>query len=416
MMIRHTTSGSARRLLIAALVGCLWASSAGADIFHMKWGATIEGVVLEVSDDAYRVRTPVGVIDLDKEDVARIEKSPSPWQEYKRRSHAIPNTADAHYKLALWCEERGLPSKRVKHLKIAVQLDKDHAAARDALGFEKKDGDWIRKSMANAPTEEELEKRRREQEEEKLIQERIADWFVKVRAVHNGRLAKRPPGSKQFKAARDFILSIDDPLAVPAITSVLSTGNEPTRRVMIEALSQFDDDEATMNLIVAALLDPSSDIRREAAIELYERKDERIVDRLRQALWSDEEFVLRNAATALGLMRADAAFEDLVAVLSIEKLATVPITRPVLLGGIYTTFGGGCRLRCGGRFIRYWPRRIGCMVDGSMIGTVTHYETHYMSIFRTEVQEALIAISGQNFGFDENEWLDWWRFNKPAAG
>lgn len=416
MMNRHSTSGSAAWFLFAAAAVCLWAGIANADIFHMTWGATIEGVLLEEREDAYRVRTPVGVIDLEKEDVVKIEKKRSPWDEYKKRKKAMPNTAQAHYDLALWCEERGLPSKRVKHLKIVIDLDPDHAAARDALGYEKKDGAWVRKISANAPTDEDLRKRREAQAEQRLIRDKIAEYFVTLRAVHNGRMAKRSPDSRQFKDARDLILAIDDPLAVPAITGVLCTGNEAARGVMVEALARFENDEATMNLLVIALLDPSSDIRRAAAIALHERKDERIAEKLRQALLSDEEFILRNAAIALGVMRAKAAVPDLVSVLSIEKLGYVPVSRPVLLGGIYSYFGRRVSLRCGRRYVNYWPRRIGCICTGSFIGTDTRYETKIVSVYRTEVQEALIAITGQNFGFDEDEWMDWWRFHKPAAG
>jgi hypothetical protein len=38
---------------------------------------------------------------------------------------------------------------------------------------------------------------------------------------------------------------------------------------------------------------------------------------------------------------------------------------------------------------------------------VSDYEYQVISIHRTEVQEALIEITGQNLGFDAGAWLKW---------
>ena len=32
-----------------------------------------------------------------------------------------------------------------------------------------------------------------------------------------------------------------------------------------------------------------------------------------------------------------------------------------------------------------------------------------VDVYRTEVQEALISITGRNFGFDRNAWMEWWQ-------
>lgn len=53
-------------------------------------------------------------------------------------------SADAHVKLALWCEAHGLSTERVEHLALALAADPSHAAARGLLGFVREGGRWRR--------------------------------------------------------------------------------------------------------------------------------------------------------------------------------------------------------------------------------------------------------------------------------
>ena len=403
---------------VGVLGGLLMLCAAGiarGDIFHMKGGDKVEGEILEVREDGYRVRTLIGVIDVDKTDIERIEKAPSPWQVYEEKRAACPNSADGHYALAKWCGERGLGAERIEELKAVIALAPDHAGAREDLGYVRKDGAWVKERTTIAPTAEEADARRRANEEERLIRELTAEWFVKVKAIYRGRLAKGDTQSARFRRGREQILEIRDPLAVPAITSVLSTGNTPARRIMVEALAQFDEDEATMNLLVVTLLDPAADVRKQAATELLRRKDERVVERLRGALESDEEFILRNAATALGIFKARSAVDDLIAVLSKEERRSVYVTRPVMLDTFWLCFAHPARYQHGSRTFRYRPSRIGVLAPNTLIGTEGWYEDQTVSVYRTEVQEALIAITGQNFGFDRDAWTNWWRAQPRKA-
>ncbi|HVP11803.1 MAG TPA: HEAT repeat domain-containing protein [Phycisphaerae bacterium] len=402
--------GTLRRLGWAALLLVCLAPAARGDIFHMKGGDKIEVEILEEVGEVYRVRTSIGVVDIDKAEVVRIEKAPSPWKVYEEKNKECPNTAAGHYALAEWCDGHGLSSERVEHLKTVIKLDPEHVAARRDLGYVKKDGAWVKERTTSAPGSEDREAKRRANEEERVVRELVSGWLLQVKGIYQGSLQGGDPQSAKFRRGREQILAIRDPFAVPAITSVLSTGNVAARRVMVEALAQFDEDEATMNLLVVTLLDPAADVRKQAAVELVRRKDERVVERLREALRSNEEFILRNAATALGVFKARSAIEDLVAVLSTEELRQVYVTRPVMVDNVWLAFGGPGRYRHGGRMLSYRPRSIGVLAPANtMIGTEGAYEVQSVSIYRTEVQEALIAITGQNFGFDRDAWLTWWR-------
>lgn len=397
-------------------VGCCWAilgvaTSAGADVFHLKGGDEIVCDILEDRGDSYRVRVLSGIADIEKDRIVKHDRTPSPWRRYQARCRRTKDTAEAHYRLAQWCRKNGLRPEEREQLQRVIELDPDHAAARQALGYVAENGAWIRPRSPNAPTKEELEARRAARREEQLVRQAVSQWFLKIKAIYRGRLSgpHADPDSEKFKQGRHNILIIDDPLALPALTGVLCRGETPTRRVLVEALAQFPQDEATLNLIVISLLDPAPEIRRFAAQELLKREDPRITEHLRRALASDEEPVLRHAAVTLGILRARSVVEDLIAALSITTRRTVRISRPVYLQGLWGPFSTGYRCARGNRLLYYRPDSIGVLGSGTMIGTDTRYERRTVSIYRTEVQDALIAITGQNFGFDADAWRRWWR-------
>lgn len=386
-----------------------------ADVIHMRDGEKIEAEILATNEDTLRIRTPIGTIDVDKDQILRIEKKPSPWRRYAARREACADTAEAHFQFAEWCRRQGLSTERQAELREAVLLDPDHESARKSLGFViGDDGAWVKKTVIDRPTPEQREAARAQRDEEKFIRSLITEWFLKTGAIYRARMAGNTnPNSSEFRTARKQLLAIRDPLALPALTGVLSAGHVAARTVLVEVLSRFRGDEATMNLLVMTLLDPSASVRRLASEALAPRNDDRVVARLRDALGSDEETILRRAARALGTLKARSAVGDLVAVLSTEDRRTVRISRPVFIGGIRSTFGGHRRVVHGARVLHYQPTSIGVLGSGTMIGTVSDIEVRTMTNFRTEVQEALISISGRNFGFDRAAWLDWWRGRMP---
>lgn len=386
--------------------------SAWADVFHLREGESVECEILEDLGDAYRLRTLIGIIDVEKDRITRIEKKASPWKRYARKRKRTPTTAAAHYDLAQWCEREGLRAERLDELEQVLVMDPDHSAARAALGYIRDDaGRWVKKPSDRVPSPENRKARRLAKEQERLVRGIITDWFLKVRAIHRGKMSgdRRQRRPERFREARAQLLAIRDPLAVPALTGVLSTGNVPARRVLVEALSRFESDEATMNLLVVALLDPAASVRQAAAVELSRRDDDRVVARLRDALKSREEGILRNAATALGILKERSAVEDLVGALSVRERRSVLVSRPVFLGGVRAAFGGFQRFPHGRFLLRYRPTSIGVLGSSTLVGTAFYREQQVVSVHRTEVQEALIAITGRNFGFDRSAWLRWWQ-------
>ncbi len=402
MLLLNNVARSMAVILIAA-------GAARADVFHLREGGKLDGAVVEDLGEALRIRTVSGVSDIEKERVIRIEKGDPPWVRYDKKLKKCGETIKDHLALADWCRTTGMKTEERRHLERVVELDANHSDARRRLGFIQEEGKWVKPRPSGAISEAERSERRRAQADERRVQEKITEYTVKLKAIYRGRLSEKVggEGSKAFADGRRQILEISDPLAIPGITSVLSGGHVAARRLMVDALAQFDVDEATMNLVAISLLDPSKDVRAMAARALRSRKDDRIVNELRSALRSDEEFILRNAASALGELKAKSAVRDLVPVLSTETVGLVRVSRWVSLDSLYGAYSDWQRYRLGGFPVLYKPSCIWAMGPGSIIGTVSNYEYQVISIHRTEVQEALIRITGQNLGFDAAAWIKW---------
>lgn len=388
----------------------LLATHAAADIIRLRNGTTLDGQIIDDHGDTLRVRTTMGVSDIDKTHVLKIEPGEPPWVRYEKQKAAAQDTAADQFQLAKWCTQNGLPNEAKTHLEKVISLDPEHVEARRLLGYVRDGGKWVRVRSSNKPTDEEKSARRKSQQAEKLIANAIAEFTVKVKAIYRGRLSDKNDAAA-FAEGRDKILEIKDPLAIPAITSVLSTGNVASRKLMVESLAKFNVDESTMNLIVIGLLDPSVEVRKLAGEALKKRKDDRIVVELRQALRSEEEPILRNAAVLLGMLKVRSAVNDLIAVLTTETIQPVRISRWVSLDAIYGAYSGGQVIYMTGQPVSYQPSGIGSLGPGSNVGTFTDYELHVVRVNRTEVQEALISITGQNLGFDARAWVDWARAN-----
>jgi len=69
--------------------------------------------------------------------------------EYKRRAAAVTFwNAPAHFKLALWCERKGLTELARSHHEQVLEREPDHRASRRALGYRRAGAEWVRPGAA----------------------------------------------------------------------------------------------------------------------------------------------------------------------------------------------------------------------------------------------------------------------------
>ncbi|HUN80193.1 MAG TPA: HEAT repeat domain-containing protein [Phycisphaerae bacterium] len=250
--------------------------------------------------------------------------------------------------------------------------------------------------------------------DETEVRRRVSEWAVKIKSIERGRLSVKETDARRplFNDGRNQILAIRDPLAIPALAQVLSHGNLQTRLLLVEALSKFEEDEATMNLLVMSLADSSADVRDAAAQAMIPRCDDRVAGALCHALDSEKESTIRAAAAALGKLKVKGAIPLLIDALSTEIIAPIRLTDPLFLDYVMYLYGRPVGYGIGAARVSYQPANIGVYGSSTLMGSIDHYELAVVSVYRTQVQEALIAITGQNFGFDRDAWFNWWQRQK----
>jgi hypothetical protein len=330
--------------------------------------------------------------------------------ESERQKH--PDTIEGHMAMAEWCGKNGLPGQREKHLRAALTLDADFEPALDALGYVRVGDAWIKaREPASAPGEgREKAGSQEAKEPDQALRAAVAGWFVQVRAIYSAHFVagRRLAADDSVMTGMEKILAIRDPLAIPAITEVLAGRYLILRKILVEALGRFREDEAAINLIMIALLDPSEEVRREANLRLLKRNDPRVEAQLREALRSEDETAVVNAATSLALIKARDAVPDLIKVLRRDGKKSEQLGLEAFLAGMMKRFGIPRNVKVGDREVAYQP---GIGVMGADSPVVWSGQRTSQSAYRSEVQEALIEITGVNHGFDKDAWMLWYLQN-----
>lgn len=401
-------------------------TSGRADILHLAGGGTVEGEILETTEQFHKIRTGYGVITLPADTVKTIEKTPSPFEEYDRRSKQAGQDAGEHVKLAEWCEQHGLPNERRKHLLRAVELDGNCAPAHEALGHVRVGFLWVDGRTGETPKngrraanadkagtgDKNAEKRDAKRDAEppdrndaKVVATIQGEWTRRIRAVKSSLLDSAL--DRLVQNGRTKILEIKDPLAILPLARELGRGGRLCRALLIEALAGFREDEATLNLAVIALIEPEEALRAEALSHLVRRNDPRVISQFRTALASNNDFIVRRAATGLGTLKAREAVPDLIDALTARrrKLVEIPVRR--YIQEMPTSFQESRIPLSPNTTIIYTPQ-VGFLHDAAGTSTLeTEHRLEEVTVYRTEVLESLKLITGRNFGFESDEWRRW---------
>lgn len=385
-----------------------------ADILHLNNGNQIEGQVLEKTDAGYRVRTSFGTLVVPADTVKSIEEKPTAFAEYDKRVAAAEDTAKDQTEVGFWCGKNGLPAQEKKHLNRAIELDPDYEPARTALGYVKVNGVWVDgRTIVNDPAPEEAaeSKPAKPADVDRQVTAIQGKWTRQIRAIRQTMLDAK--SQKLIEEGRKRILDIKDPLAVLPLAKVLGDGSLASRQVLVEILGRFQTDESTLNLTVVALVEPDEPLRGDAVSQLVKRDDPRVVAQLRKALQSDSDALIRNAAAALGRLKAMAAVPELIDALKVQRRKLTEVTVRRYFGAMQNEFARDATVTLPrGNRVRYVPT-IGLGAAGAFIGGESEMRMQDVTVFRTEVQQALVAITGENFGFEEAAWRRWYQERKP---
>jgi tetratricopeptide (TPR) repeat protein len=200
---------------------------------------------------------PEKVAEALKADTARA----AAIEDYLQRRARTADTADAQYKLALWCEENGLSEQAVAHLRRVVQLDPKREMAWKRLGYKQQaNGRWA------APSQ--IAREKAESEAQKQA-DRL--WRPRLERMRADLESKKPNIRESASAA---IAEVTDPRAVPTVWTVFARGGDARQLVAIQMLGQIDSPGATESLALLAISSDSAEVRHKS-VEILRRRDPR---------------------------------------------------------------------------------------------------------------------------------------------
>ncbi len=180
--------------------------------------------------------------------------------EYNGRRERAAKTAEAQWRLALWCEEHGLTAEATAHFSVVVQLDPGREAAWKRLGYKKHQGRWKTDAQVAAESAEADAQKRANQHWKPVL--------TRLRASA-GDQHRRDETERSLAA-------ITDPRAVPSIWTVFidEGSGERDQAIAVQLLGQLDAPRASRGLAMLAVFSDSAEVRR-AATETLRGRDTR---------------------------------------------------------------------------------------------------------------------------------------------
>ena len=178
---------------------------------------------------------------------------------YEARRRRAADTADAQWKLAQWCELRGLKAEATAHLVSVTRLEPEHEAAWKRLGCKRYNGRWLSEDRAAAERTEDIAQR----EADKRWKTRLSRWRSWLNDADRRGEAERS------------LAEVSDPRAVPSVWFVFGSGGQTEQMRALQILGRIDTPASTWALGVLAAASPSPNVRR-AACETLSRRDARV--------------------------------------------------------------------------------------------------------------------------------------------
>lgn len=190
--------------------------------------------------------------------------------EYEGLRRKAPRTADGHWRLALWCEEHGLPAEAYVHFAEVVRLDPRREAAWKRLGFKKQNNRWVTdEQIADEAEQKEADRR----------------WGARLDRIHAAIHPHGPPKGSSSKKKTDRaktqvmrreeaeteLAKVDDPRAVPAIYREFGVGGPNDQKIAVQLLGQISTPQSSRTLAIISVYGASAEVRRLAVETLRGR-------------------------------------------------------------------------------------------------------------------------------------------------
>lgn len=428
----------ARLLALALLVlVATGPSSARADLIRLSNGGELHGVVdRDASTGATGgigtavptegdivIETLSGlVVTVDRADVAFVTFRRRVVEEYEFRARRTPREVEPQRELADWCHANALTDERDRHLEVIVELAPDDRDARERLRHVQHNGEWMSrdeqmqkqgyvKHRNRWVTRQELaliEKTDAEREAERT-------WYAEVKRMAAG-LRHRSLQRRQESLVE--LSRIEDPHAIPAlIRNFAEHGDRSVRMLFVDILGNVPGGAAVGPLVQRSLYDPDYEVRYQSLNRIGEERGPAAVGMFVAALDSDDNQIVRRAASALGRFGGEQIVPDLV-----DALVTrheYRVAQKTMNGTMGFRADGSGMVNPGQLAVS--PELAATIQQGAIVHTPgsPHARVKWVRVKydhrNEEVHAALVKLTGEDFGYDERTWRLWWASKKNGG-
>ncbi|MCX5654142.1 MAG: HEAT repeat domain-containing protein [Planctomycetota bacterium] len=333
-------------------------------------------------------------------------------RQYTSRLISMSDTAAAHVDLAKWCQAHGLSDRAQKHWQEAIVRDPECAEARTALGYVKRNMQWVQAAEKAAASPAAAAPVPAVAPEDPALAQRRGALAREIQEIFSQHLLGNDPAT--WAVGRLELLQIRDPAAAEPIARILATGNDNTRCLACLVLAGIPGEESARLLAKFVLTDESEEVRRAAVSALASRDGSRGLTQLTNALNGSPK-ALERAASALGEIGDLRAVPALIAHLRTPetKVIKAPDTgRPADTGSYFFS----------GTIVPYVARARPVVVNGAVgwdiqvgsipVGTGVIYKNPRVTMYRTiieyvprpAVHDALQKMLGEDHDYNATEW------------
>lgn len=193
-------------------------------------------------------------------------------KEYFVKREKLVDTIDGHMSLANWCRDHKLAMQERAHLWRILDLNPEHAVARDRLGYRQVAGVWMTTDEVSAAAD------RREKEAAAS-----ARWRTELLDIARDL---QQPNAQRRATARQRLAMIQDVYAIPIMETVLSGPSEEGSLAVIDVVARMSGQEPVESLIRHAILSPWPLVREAAAEQLRQRRRESYVPALLSEMYT----------------------------------------------------------------------------------------------------------------------------------
>lgn len=395
----------------AAIVLCI-APIASASTLVLKNGGRVSGEITNPQQKPrklYEVRTPGGAtLSIAADQVSQVLDPNNLLPKYEEWLSKMPPNAEGNWKMARWCEDNQLVEERLHHLRAVIQLDPDHAQAREALGYKKAaNGAWENPDESwTSIGYKKVGNKYLSQQQIEIELQAAANRAVREKFSKEINSLNNKAKTKNSEQALNEIRAIEDPIALEVITTLFLApsrsikNNLPSpelKKVYIGVVGKKLTPYSVGALVHTSLFDPSDNIRDFALQQLIEAKHpattSAYLGQIATGIKDYNKELVNRSARALGQLDSKEAVFPLIAVLTMKIRkqsggSSQGIGATPMFGG-----DGSAGISAGGKQ---------AIIE----------ETHS----NPEVLATLQKLTKQNFDYDQQAWKRWYvSTNTPSA-